>query len=369
MSGPLHIAHVLPSFAWGGTQALIVLFAAEARSLGVKATVVSLAPDVPTPYAAQLRDLGAEVVFLPGRFTLDPLRLVRLARLIRQRQIDVVHAHLPVPNMLAPLAGLIARRPVVLGLHTQPGVLHGRSRLRGLLETIAVRRADAAISCATSIAQKESARLAPTPISVVSNATAIPMAPRPPRTADGPLRFITVGRLSPEKGYDVLIDAAARLAARGLPFHLDIIGDGHLRAALQRQIDDAGLQAHVTLLGPRADIPDLLAQADVFVLSSHSEGLSIALLEAMGSGLAVIATDVGDTATVVNPDVGDLVPPADPAILADRMAQFIAMPDRAVSCGAVAHRVIRETRAPGPWAQRYVDIYRNILAARAQRSA
>lgn len=368
MNRKLHVAQILPSFEWGGTQSLVVLLAAQARRLDVEITVISFGPDMQTPYARQLRDFGASVVFLEGRHALDPVRLIRLARLIRREKIDLIHAHLTKPNTAAPIAGWLARRPVIAGLHTLPSKTNLRSRLRTKCEAFAVRRAACAISCATSIAVQEKTRLAPVSIKVVSNpALSLPSLRNKPRQ-EGALRFISVGRLSPVKGFDVMLIAAALLKQKEYSFTIQIIGDGELRAALQEQIASADLQDRVFMEGPREDIPELLAKADVFLSASRFEGLSMAMLEAMGQGLAVVATDVGDTAKILTPDVGVLVAPGSAVSLAAAMQYFIEAPHFAVSCGAAAHRLVKETRSPRKWASQYIKIYRETVSAYHQRT-
>lgn len=359
----LHVAHVLPSFDWGGTQALTVLFAAEARRLAVDVTVVSLKAPVSTPYATKLRELGARLVFLEGRSVLDPRRILRFVRLIARERIDVLHSHLMKPNTVAPIAGALSGCPVLVGLHTLPSDGTLRGQVRTALETLAVRRSSGAISCAYSIARAQARRFGPVPITVVSNPAPSLGPPRHARLGAGPLRFVAVGRLNPEKGYDLLLDAAARVKAQGLVFSIVVAGDGRLGTDLRATCTALGLDETVFFVGARDDIPVLLGEADVYLSASRFEGLSIALLEAMGHGLAVIATDVGDTRDQVTPEVGILVPPDDPGALAAAMADVIRYPDAAVDLGIIARQRIVETRSPGVWAERLVAIYRATAAA------
>lgn len=368
MTARLHIAQVLPSFEWGGTQALVVLFAKHAQQLDVDLTVISFKKSPHTPYAAQLRDHGARVVYLEGRSALDPRRVVQFARLIKRDRIDLVHANLMRPNTVAPFAGLMAGCPVLAGLHTLPSGTGVRAQWRAHLEAFAVSKAAGIISCAQSIATAEAARFSPAAIQVLSNPAPYLKKTRAAAAPLKPLRFIAVGRLSHEKGYDLLLDAAAALRDIGHPFSVVIVGDGHLRETLEAQCARLGLTHLVTFAGARDDIPTMLDAADVYVSPSRFEGLSIALLEAMASGLAVIATPVGDTKDLVTPDVGVLVPPEDSAALQTAMAALIRDRDKVVSCSQAAQNRIRESRAPGPWAAKLVAIYRETIAAYRART-
>lgn len=132
--------------------------------------------------------------------------------------------------------------------------------------------------------------------------------------------FIGVGRLSPEKGFDRLLEAARRVVADLPGAGFVLAGDGPDRVRLERGIRAAGLSGHVVLAGFRPDIDRLVAGADVLVQSSFTEGLPNVVLEACAAGVAVVATDVGGTGEVITHGVtGLLVPPRDPHALAARM--------------------------------------------------
>ncbi len=127
-------------------------------------------------------------------------------------------------------------------------------------------------------------------VTVIHNGI-VPMdLPRPPRDPAGPLRFLSVGRLDPIKGYDRLIKA---LAAYDRPWTLDLVGEGAHRAELESLIAKLGVQDKVRLPGFSDQAPALMAACDVFVMSSHSEGCSVALLEAMHYAPLVLSTPVG----------------------------------------------------------------------------
>ncbi len=107
------------------------------------------------------------------------------------------------------------------------------------------------------------------------------------------LHAITVCRLDPVKGLSHMLHAIPGIIALHPEFMWTIVGDGPVRAGLEREAESLGVQGHVRFLGERADVPQLLRSSHVFVLPSLSEGVSISLLEAMASGLPVIATRVG----------------------------------------------------------------------------
>ncbi len=153
----------------------------------------------------------------------------------------------------------------------------------------------------------------------------------------------TIGRLHEQKGHRILIEAARRLHDRHIEFRVDIIGEGELRAALQRQIVHAGLDGIVRLLGNRTDIPACLADIDVFVLPSLWEGLPFALLEAMAAGVPVVASAVDGILEVVNEgENGLLVAPSDAAALAGALQRLLQNPTERQALAEGARVTVRE---------------------------
>jgi glycosyltransferase involved in cell wall biosynthesis len=151
---------------------------------------------------------------------------------------------------------------------------------------------------------------------------------------------LTVARLAPQKGLEVLLSAAALLSEAIFV----VAGDGPDRDALAAQADAAGISDRVRLLGPRRDIPDLLAACDVFVLPSIVEGLPLSVLEAMAAARPVVATRVpGTDEAVLDGETGILVPPRDPEALALAIRSLLADPGRASRLGSAGRaRVIAE---------------------------
>jgi len=163
-------------------------------------------------------------------------------------------------------------------------------------------------------------------------------------SADAPL-IVAAGRLVPLKAFDRLLAAAARLRDAGRPFNLVIAGEGECRPSLEEQIRNLDLQERVRLPGI-VDLAVLFPAADLYVLSSDYEGLPLVLLEAMGSGLPVVATRLaGLEALVEEPDAGILVAPGDTAALAEAMDELLDDPSRGDDLGRRGRRIIQERHA------------------------
>lgn len=137
-------------------------------------------------------------------------------------------------------------------------------------------------------------------------------------------RIGAVGRLVDEKDYPMLLRALALLKQRGLRFEAAIVGDGPLSAALQAQARALGVDSVVRFYGRRDDVPDLLRSLDVYVLTSKSEGMPIAVLEAMATGLPIVATAVDAVPEVITHEVnGLLVPKGDERATADAIVRLL----------------------------------------------
>jgi glycosyltransferase involved in cell wall biosynthesis len=168
----------------------------------------------------------------------------------------------------------------------------------------------------------------------------------------------TVGRLVPVKDHATLLHAVAHLASRGLCCDVVIAGEGPLRNATAALAGQLGLGSRVQLLGHRPDVERVLAALDLFVLPSRSEGLSNTILEAMASRLPVVATRVGGAEELVDDGAtGLLVPPAEPAALADALGRLLAAPARRQAMGAAARRRTEREFGLDGMIRAYQDLY------------
>jgi glycosyltransferase involved in cell wall biosynthesis len=170
---------------------------------------------------------------------------------------------------------------------------------------------------------------------------------------------LTLGRLDEQKGYPVLLEAAARL-----PEALIVIaGKGPERPALEALAAGLGIAERVRFLGHRTDIPQLLAACDVFVLPSLYEGSSLAVLEAMAARRAVLSSAIGGTEELIDDgDSGLLVPPGDAAALEDALDRLLADRKLRETLGARARERVEASFTRQAMADQVVEIYERVLA-------
>jgi glycosyltransferase involved in cell wall biosynthesis len=316
------------------TKVLIVITLAETG--GAQTYVAGLLPALaerfdcvvaahgPGPLRDAARAAGARFVALRQvRRDLSPwhdaLGVLELLALVRRERPALVHVNSSKAGVLGRIAAALGRVPV--RVFTVHGWAHAAAAGR---RSDAYRWADRMMAPLTTlticVAENErrsglAARTCrPERTVVIPNAVDV-RAAQPAALAGRPPRLVWVGRLAEPKDPFTLVDALALL--RGVPLRLEIIGDGPLRAAVEERVHRCGLEDVVTFAGLREDVPARLAAADAFVLSSHSEGAPMCLLEAMAAGLPIVATAAGGVAELVDDGVtGVLVPPADPERLA-----------------------------------------------------
>ena len=171
-----------------------------------------------------------------------------------------------------------------------------------------------------------------------------------------------VGRLDHVKGHDLFLDAAADVL-RTLPdTQFLVLGSGDLLEELQTKAESLGIAANVQFLGHRKDILDIVQQLDVYVSASISEGMSLAIMEAMSVGRAIVATNVGGVAEQLEDDVsGILVPSGQVAPMADALVRLLSDDQRRDSLGANARQRFVDKFSPTAIASRIESSYQRLL--------
>lgn len=348
---PLRVAHLLRPAAGGMLSQVRALLAASEGSALVAAPpeVLSLLSEtVPDPESR----LALALPFPPDAKAM--LRAgIAAGRWARTCGATLLHGH---GLRFAPLfagAALVSRLPLVVTLHNLVPTrlsLPARAALRMTLS-----RARRVIAVSQAVAHsvrdivRDDKRLVVVPNGVDVKRFSQTMLPTRAAARDmlgllpDDVVALCLARLSPEKDVACFLEAAALLAPRLEQARFLIAGDGPLLPTLRYQITFLGLDERATLLGRRDDVPVLLAAANLLCLSSREEGLSVAVLEAMASGLPVVATQVGGIPEAVEAgETGLLVPPRDPPALARALEALLSDTTRAQVLGAAGRaRVAR----------------------------
>jgi len=304
----------------------------------------------------------------------------RLARALRELKPDIVHT-----RNLSALEGqfVAAWCGVPARVHGEHGRdvfdLHGRNRKYNLLRKLARPVVHRYIALSRDLQRWliDTVGVAPERIAQIYNGVDIGrFHPRSaPRGEFGPAGFAgsgqivigSVGRMAAVKDFPTLVQAfldvlAARPELRAR-LRLAIIGDGVSHATCRALADQAGAADIVWLPGERADVPELMRGFDLFVLPSLGEGISNTILEAMASGLPVIATRVGGNPELVEEGItGRLIPPEDPAELAQALLDYVDDPDRLAREGAAARARVEAHFSMDAMVRGYLGVYDEVLA-------
>ena len=308
----LRVAHVTQGLDLGGSEKLLVEFARHADRQRFELLFISLGDR--GVLTKDVESLGWPVMPLNVPSGLRPELVLRLARWLRCQRIDVVHTHDDRQLLYGALAARLARVPRVI--HTRHGRSLGLSPRQQRLVALAARRIHRFV-CVSRDAARLSARqgIPRQKLCIIWNGIDLDRFSFTGLHPDGPA--VLVARLSPEKDIGTLIEAARLMVRREPSFRLEIAGDGTCLTELQDWTRRLGLEDRVRFLGATHFVHGVLSRARLFVLSSISEGVSLTLLEAMATGLPVVATDVGGNPEVVSHgETGLLVAPRDPAALA-----------------------------------------------------
>jgi len=319
----------------------------------------------------RLRHLGVQVWSLNKKQGFDPAVVWRLIRGIRKSRIDLLHTH----NFYTWLYGAIARLfvPRCRHLHTQHSYVVRQGGMGWPLRYL-LGRTDIIVSVSNEVR----ARLQHLGIPdrspdghVVHNGidTHVFTPSSRQRRLSGKhgaklVRLICVGRLVPIKNHELLLRGIQKIN-RSLPYELVIVGDGPLRSRLESLARDLGLGGKVHFFGERKGVGGLLQESDIFVLSSKSEGLSIAILEAMATGLPVVATDVGGNPSLVREAETGFLVQGKPEELAQALQRLISDPLLRRKYGMAGRRRVEEMFSVKRMAEKYRALYTSLLSSKA----
>lgn len=354
MSEELKIVQVAGSAA-GGVRGHVRDLA---TGLATSERVILAAPsDIVRPWIRGLRSRVVEITDRPR--PQDSVAITKLRAL--GRGADIVHAHGLRAGALAALALAGLDTPLVVTLHNLPVGGPAVQVVTSGLERLVARRAGAVLTVSADIGDRMNAlgaaqvqrALIPAPLQAGGTLD------RQALGVDGHPLVVTVARLAPQKGLDLLIETAALLADR-VPQALWLVaGDGPRREELSRIIADEALP--IRLLGRREDAPDLLSAADVVVSTAQWEGQPLWLQEALREGAAIVATDVGGTREVTQ-DAARLVPYGDPDRLCTEIVTLLRRQEVAQSLREQARARATELPSADDALDQVRSIYRSVLA-------
>lgn len=324
---PIRVMFIIDDLGLGGAQRqLVELVRAMPRErFDLRVAALSIRR---VDYVEPLRRVGVEPVLISQTGKWSWSAFVRLWRLIRRSRPDVVQTCLFTADLYGRLAARFARVPVVVS--SVRSIEPDKPRHYVWVDRWLRRWTDAFIVNAQAVGETLSRRegVPPERIRTIYNGVDVEMfvrLPVSPLARSSPSLVGIVGRLAPVKDHETFIRAAAQVVGRRLQARFLIVGDGPRRDALKRLARAEGLDGELSFIGSRRDTAELFKTLDLVVVSSLYEGCCNVILEAMAAGRPVVATAVGGNPELVVPgETGYLVPPQDPAALAEAIGKILS---------------------------------------------
>ena len=374
---PIRIAYIVHTFDVGGLERCVARLANHLDRDRFRPMIVCLARSGSAVGWIERDDVAVfELHKRPGN---DLKAVGRLAEVLRTERVDVVHSH----NWGTLVETTLARRRagVAVHVHTEHGQgLH--EGLKGLKRWVRARgrrwafeRLNQLVICAESVRpliheqcgfSEERMLFLPNGVDDPSE-RATEMSPAETRTRLGikPDAFVvgSVGRLVPVKDFGTAIDSIAVVAGAGIDAHLVLVGDGPEERNLRDQARRLEVSDRVHLVGREHNVGNWLRLFDVYVNCSRSEAMSMGILEAMAAGLPIVATDAGDTASLVDGDnpCGMIVPVSDSMRLADAIQEMLVHEDRGRAYGYAARARHLERYSIERMAENHAQLYFRLL--------
>jgi glycosyltransferase involved in cell wall biosynthesis len=371
MTRPLRIEMMLPSLPRAGMEVLAGNLAETLRERGHNVGFTCI--EGPGELGQQLRDEGFRVSVVPAPGLRPNFVARELGSWLQERAPDVVHVH----NGLWLKSVRAARHAgVPRVIYTLHGIDLAEPLYNRYLNRMAARHTARVVAVSETLRAylRTNARVAPERIVVIPNGVSTARFRPGPRSDSERARFGfpgpehpvigVVARLDPVKDHALLLDAFALVIRERPDAFLAIVGDGPLRGRLEQQIDSLGIAAHVRIMGVQPEPAALLRQLDVFALTSEIEGTSMSILEAMATGLPVVATAVGGTPALLRDgECGRLVGHGDPHAFARAILDVISDPQMARRIGERARGVVEQRHSLARMTDEYEKVYREAWLA------
>jgi len=321
----MKIVQVIPSFCFGGAEIMCENLIYALRALGHEVLAVSLYNEH-TPISRRMEAAGVRIEYLDKKLGLDLSMVGKLTKILKRERPRVVHTHLDVIKYAAAAAKLAGVQTCV---HTVHSVAHKEAE--GRVQKI-INNTYYTLGWSKPVALSPEVRdtiasfynMDRERIPVIFNGVDLSRCiPKEDYTAGETVSILHVGRFDVPKNHAGLLRAFRKLVDRGLSCHLHLVGDGDLRPGMEALAEELELTKHVTFHGMQSNVYPYLQKADVFVLPSLYEGMPMTIIEAMGTGLPIAATQVGGIPDLLRSGESGLLVPCEEAAVADALETLV----------------------------------------------
>lgn len=370
----MKVLQLISSRGFFGAENVLIELSAQLKALGDSVTVGAFsnqhtdgAGSSELAEHARARGLKAELFKCKGR--VDLKTVAAICRFVKDNGVDVIHSHGYKSNIYACLANRKVKSKLVTTCHNWINA-DSKMSFYTRLDKFFLRRFDAVVAVSDEVSdQLLKAGVEPGKLKVIGNGIDLEKFRKPASGINNVKAELgipanakvigAVGRLSPEKGYFFLLEAARDILSKKEDCFFLLVGDGQQRQDLKEQAKRFGIEKRVIFAGKRKDIPEALSAMDIFVMSSLTEGQPMALLEAMAAKRPIVATSVGDMPKLLKAGAaGLIVPPSDSSSLAAGILRLLGDPAHAASLSAVASRTVAENYSSIRMAAEYRACYK-----------
>lgn len=356
----MKILQIVPVLVMGGAETMCEGLTQQLLDMGHQVTVVSLYNDR-TLLTERMENAGIEILYLNKKPGLDLSILPGLRRLIRKVSPDVIHTHLHVLKYAA-AAGAFLGIPIVHTVHNIASYEEGSDRSinrflynRGIAVPVSLSR-----EIQQSVMDFYSYPSQRSPI-IFNGVDLSRCNPKSSYAFNGRPVILHAGRLNEQKNHLCIVEAARLLKEKGFDFEIRCYGEGPLQETIETAIRKAGVQDRVLLCGVANGIFRELHESDIFILPSLFEGLPMTIIEAMGTGLPVVAAQVGGVGDMITDGVSGLLISPDARELADRLEQLLTSEALRAALGQKAVAEAQRFSAR-EMAQNYLALYQQRCA-------
>ena len=354
----MKILQVIPYFCFGGAETMCENLTHALISMGHEVTVVSLYQER-TPIARRMEDSGVKILYLDKKLGLDLSMIPKLMKIMRQIKPDVVHTHLDVIKYTVAAAKLSGIKRCV---HTVHNVAHeeAEGRLQKIVNTVYFK-----LGWSVPVALSPEVRrtivsfygLEETKVPMIYNGVNLAQCHiKEDYSLSEPAVLLHIGRFNEQKNHAGLLDAFSMIVKIHPDCILKLIGDGDLQKKMEAYAEELGIREKVSFLGSQTDVYPFLKAADVFLLPSKFEGMPMTIIEAMGTGLPVVASAVGGVPDMLEDRISGMLVPCEPAAVAEVVCRLLDSETLRKTLGSNA-LVSSKQFGADHMAQCYCDVY------------
>lgn len=353
----MKILQVIPYFCFGGAETMCENLTCALKAMGHEVTVVSLYAER-TPISQRMEEAGVRILYLDKKLGLDLSMVSKLAKIMDQEKPDAVHTHLDVIKYAVAAARLKGIRTCVHTVHNV-AEKEAEGKLQKIINGTYFRRGwsvPVALSPEVRNSIADFYGIGEHKVPVIYNGVDLSRCIPKEHYGAKELRLIHVGRFNEQKNHKGLLEAFRLLLAECPDCRLDLVGDGELRESMEAYAKELGILERVRFLGSQSNVYPFLHEADIFLLPSKYEGMPMTIIEAMGTGLPVVASAVGGVPDMLIHGESGLLVSGEPEETARALIQLVCSEELREKLGTNARR--ESSRFSAEYmAVRYCDVY------------